>query len=67
MNQQDYKGKSVKILVTDSEKTSVQSKIDFGVHKHLQIDQEEYCFEIVSDNKGISLLANSKSKWLQRR
>ena len=62
LNQQDYKGKSVKILVTDSENTSVQSKIDFGVHKYLQIDQEEYCFEIVSDNKGISLLANSKEQ-----
>lgn len=62
LNQQDYKGKSVKILVTDSENTSVQSKMDFGVHKHLRIDQEEYCFEIVSDNKGISLLANSKEQ-----
>ena len=67
LNQQDYKGKSVKILVTDSEKTSVQSKIDFGVHKHLQIDQEEYCFEIVSDNKGISLLANSKEQMVAEK
>ncbi len=33
LNQQDYKGKSVRILITDETGTKIESKIDLGVHK----------------------------------
>jgi hypothetical protein len=56
LNQQDYHGKSVKILITDQNGASIESKIDLGVHKRLEIEQEEYCFNIAYGNEGASLL-----------
>lgn len=62
LNQQDYKGKSVRILITDETGTKIESKIDLGVHKRFEIEQEEYCFDIAFDDKGASLLINSKEQ-----
>lgn len=52
LNQQDYKGKRVYIDISDSLGNHIESKIDLGVHKHLEIEQEEYCFDIGFDNEG---------------
>lgn len=46
LKHQDYHGKSIKVRITDNEGTSVESKIDIGVHKHLELEQEEYCFDV---------------------
>ena len=62
LDQQDHHGKSVKILITDQTGTSMESKIDLGVHKRLEIEQEEYCFDIAYSNEGASLLINSKEQ-----
>ncbi len=62
LNQQDYHGKSVKIRLRDNEGSVIESKIDFGVHKHFEIEQEEYCFDIAHDDEGASLLINSKEQ-----
>lgn len=59
LNQQDYHGKSIKIVISDNNGTLLQSKIDFGVHRYLKIDQEEYCFDISNSVEGASLLINS--------
>ncbi len=40
----------------------IESKIDFGVHKHMEIEQEEYCFDIAFDDEGASLLINTKEQ-----
>lgn len=62
LNQQDYKGKRVFILITDGSGNRIDSKIDLGVHKHLEIEQEEYCFDIGFDDEGASLLINSREQ-----
>ncbi len=62
LNQQDYHGKSVKILIRDEAGTAIESKIDLGVHKRLEIKQEEYCFDIAHDDEGASLLINSREQ-----
>ena len=62
LDQQDHHGKSVKILITDQTGTSMESKIDLGVQKRLEIEQEEYCFDIAYSNEGASLLINSKEQ-----
>jgi predicted nucleotidyltransferase component of viral defense system len=62
LNQQDYHGKSVKIHITDKNGATIESKIDLGVHKHLEIEQEEYCFDIAYGDEGASLLINSKEQ-----
>jgi hypothetical protein len=62
LNQQDYHGKSVKILIMDLTGATMESKIDFGVHKRLEITQEEYCFDITYGDEGASLLINTKEQ-----
>ena len=62
LKHQDYHGKSIKVRITDEEGVSVESKIDIGVHKHFEMEQEEYCFDVCMDNEGASLLKNSKEQ-----
>ncbi|MCR5586169.1 MAG: nucleotidyl transferase AbiEii/AbiGii toxin family protein [Lachnospiraceae bacterium] len=45
LNQQDYHGKRVIIHIKDSFSNIIESKIDLGVHKHFDVEQEEYCFD----------------------
>lgn len=59
MKQQDYHGKRVLIRISDEEGRKIDSKIDIGVHKHLEVEQQEYCFDIAFDDEGASLLINS--------
>ena len=62
LSQQDYHGKRVYIHITDSNGNMVESKIDLGVHKHMEIEQEEFCFDIAFDDEGASLLANTREQ-----
>jgi predicted nucleotidyltransferase component of viral defense system len=62
LKQQDYHGKRAFIRITDSFGFEVTSKVDLGVHKHLDIKQEEFCFDIALQNDGVSLLINSKEQ-----
>ena len=62
LKQQDYHGKRAYIKITDSFGFEVTSKVDFGVHKHLDIKQEEFCFDIALQNDSVSLLINSKEQ-----
>lgn len=62
LKQQEYHGKRVHVLISDSVGTEISSKIDLGVHKHFEIEQEEYCFDIALDEEGASLLVNSNEQ-----
>ncbi len=62
LRHQDYRGKSVKVRITDDEGAFIESKIDIGVHKHLELEQEEYCFDVCMDDKGAYLLKNSNEQ-----
>ena len=62
LRQQDYKGKRVHIHITDDYNNLIESKIDLGVHKHIEVRQEEYCFDIAFDNEGASLLINTREQ-----
>ncbi len=62
LKHQDYHGKSIKVRIGDNYGAYVESKIDIGVHKHLELEQEEYCFDVCMDEKGASLLKNSKEQ-----
>ena len=41
---QDYHGKRIHIKITDSDGYHIDSKIDIGVHKHFDIEQEEFWY-----------------------
>lgn len=62
LKHQDYHGKSIKVKIIDEYGTIIESKIDIGVHKHLELEQEEYCFDVCMDDLGASLLKNSKEQ-----
>jgi hypothetical protein len=62
LKQQDYSGKRVYITIEDLEGNQVKSKIDLGVHNRLELEQEEYCFDIAYDDEGASLLINSNEQ-----
>lgn len=64
LKQQDYKGKRVHISISDGNGLALTSKMDIGVHKDLDITQEEYCFDICFQDDGASLLMNSKEQIL---
>ncbi len=59
LRHQDYKGKSIEVLISDKYGNIIKSKIDIGVHNHLEINQEEYCFDVCLDDEGATLLKNS--------
>lgn len=62
LSQQEYHGKRVFITITDETGYSLRSKIDLGVHKQVQIEQDEYCFDVCMDDEGASLLINTKEQ-----
>ena len=50
------------VHIKDIHGNLIESKIDLGVHKHMEIEQEEYCFDIAFDNEGASLLINTREQ-----
>lgn len=62
LSQQEYNGKRVIVNIEDDTGHSFMSKIDLGVHKNVQIEQDEYCFDVCMDDVGASLLINSKEQ-----
>ncbi len=67
LRQQDYSGKRVYILIKDTEGNRIKSKIDLGVHRRFEVEQEEYCFDIAYDEEGASLLINSNEQMLSEK
>ncbi len=62
LSQQEYRGKRVWVIISDDSENSFKSKIDLGVHQNIQIEQDEYCFDVCLDDEGASLLMNSKEQ-----
>ena len=62
LHHQDYDGKRVYIELTDKNKYSISSKLDIGVHKYLDMEQDEYYFDFNIIDESVSLLINSKEQ-----
>ena len=62
LRQQDYHGKRIHVEITDGDGYVLKSKIDLGVHKHYDVEQDEFCFDVGLDDEGASLLINSKEQ-----
>lgn len=67
LKQQDYQGKRVYVQIEDFTGNTIKSKIDLGVHNRLDIEQEEYCFDIAYDEVGASLLINSNEQMFSEK
>lgn len=55
LHHQDYDGKRVYITLIDSNNYRIDSKLDIGVHKDFDIEQEEYCFDLDTINESATL------------
>jgi predicted nucleotidyltransferase component of viral defense system len=62
LKQQDYHGKRVYIRIADKAGTSIETKLDIGVHNDISIEQEEYCFDLSKMDDSITLLINTKEQ-----
>lgn len=62
LHHQDYDGKRVNIKLTDSNGYIINTKLDIGVHKLFDIEQDPYCFDFDIMNESVSLLINSKEQ-----
>lgn len=56
---QDYNGKRVNIELIDKFNYSINAKLDIGVHKLFELEQDDYCFYLDAIDEDISLLVNS--------
>ena len=59
LHHQDYNGKRVYIKISDSNKYTIDTKLDIGVHKLFELEQDEYYFNLDALDDGVSLLINS--------
>lgn len=62
LHHQDYDGKRVNIELFDKYENKLKTKLDIGVHKLLDIKQDEYCFNLSIINQNANLLINSKEQ-----
>jgi len=62
LKQQDCHGKRVYVQIEDTYGNKINNKIDVGVHKKFEIEQEKYCFDITLNNEGANLLINSNEQ-----
>lgn len=58
LKQHDYEGKRVFIKITDNYNNEIITKLDIGVNNKLDIEQEEYYFNLDALGEGVSLFAN---------
>ena len=62
LHHQDYDGKRVFIEISDNFGNEFSTKIDIGVHKDIDIEQDEICFDLGTNASNVTLLANSKEQ-----
>ena len=59
---QSYSGKRVYLKISDKFGNRINTKLDIGVHKLFELEQDEYCFDLSLINKKVNLLINSKEQ-----
>lgn len=59
LHHQLYDGKRVNISITDNYNNSLETKLDIGVHKYFELEQDEYIFDFGILEESVALLINS--------
>lgn len=59
LRHQDYSGKRVHIRLVDTNNYNIDTKLDIGVHKLFELEQDDYYFNLDAIEDGVSLLINS--------
>lgn len=58
LSHQDYNGKRVNIKITNQFNYTIDAKLDIGVHKLFELEQDDYYFNLDALDEGISLFIN---------
>ena len=67
LSHQVYQGKRVILELVDSFGNKIGAKLDIGVHNNLDIEQEEYCFELNGIKDNVTLFMNSKEQMIAEK
>lgn len=59
LNQEDYKGVRLHLIISDSKKDSINLKLDIGVHTYLAIEQNNMVYSFSLLGKHACLIVNS--------
>ena len=59
LHHHDYDGKRVIIDISDNHGNTFSTKLDIGIHKDTNIEQDELCFDLNVDSETVLLFANS--------
>ncbi len=59
LHHQDYHGKRVYIRLIDINNYKIDTKLDIGVHKLFELEQDDYYFNLNAMEDGVSLFINS--------
>lgn len=59
LHYQDYNGKRVHIRLVDTNNYNIDTKLDIGVHKLFELEQDDYYFNLDAIEDRVSLLINS--------
>ena len=58
LKHQDYHGKRINLRITDSSGTSMETKLDLGVHNKLSLEQDELWFDTALQDEGIKMYSH---------
>ena len=62
LHHQDYNGKRVYIKISDNYNNAINTKLDIGVQRLFDIEQDDYTFDLDALGESVSLLINSKEQ-----
>jgi predicted nucleotidyltransferase component of viral defense system len=62
LKHQDYHGKRIYIRLTDGNGIAIDTKLDIGVHKNIDVYQEEYCFDLGGFDDCATLFVNTREQ-----
>ena len=58
LNQEDYRGVRIHIVIKDITNSSLKIKLDIGVHTYSAIEQDNALFAFASDSRSVSINVN---------
>lgn len=62
LKHQDYSGKRIHVSISDEQGTTIESKIDIGVHNLVSPELEDICFDLIKLDESVTLLADSNEQ-----
>ena len=62
LKHQDYSGKRIHVVIADGKGTSIQTKVDIGVHNLVSPELDEICFDLGKLDDSVTFLADSSEQ-----